>query len=350
LGVVAAVGAAAVYWAGGYLVIRDQLTVGTIVAFAAYVAQLYQPLSMLTNARVDLMTALVSFERVFDVLDLPHMITEKPDATVLRDPQGRVAFENVWFRYPASDEVPIGSLETAAEAPSAPSGWVLQDVSFTIEPGRMTALVGPSGAGKTTISALVPRLYDVTDGRVVFDGHDVRDVTLASLTRAIGIVTQDAHMFHDTIRANLLYARPDASQAELVEACKAAQIHDLIASLPEGYDTLVGERGYRLSGGEKQRLAIARVLLKDPCFLVLDEATAHLDSASEALIQTALSEALSGRSSLVIAHRLSTIVRADEIVVVQAGRIVERGRHGQLIAGGGLYADLYRTQFAQAAI
>ncbi len=348
LGVVAAVGTAAVYWAGGWMVITGALTVGTMVSLAVYVTQLYQPLTQLTNARVDLMTAFVSFDRVFEVLDLPQTVAESPDAHKLTGPRGHVVFEDVRFRYPGPDEIPIGSLEGKRET-GGPGDWVLDGVSFEVPQGRMVALVGPSGAGKTTISSLVPRLHDVTEGRVLFDGHDVRDLTLDSLQAAIGIVTQDAHLFHETIRENLLYARPDATDDQIVDACRAARIHDLIASLSDGYDTVVGDRGYRLSGGEKQRLAIARVLLKDPAFVILDEATAHLDSTSESLIQQALAEVLSGRSSLVIAHRLSTIVRADEILVLEAGRIVERGRHGLLVAAGGLYSELYRTQFADVA-
>lgn len=295
------------------------------------------------------MTALVSFERVFDVLDLPETIVEKPDAVTLDRPRGRVVFEDVWFRYPTARETPVGSLDVRTDVPAS-SEWVLRDVSFDVDPGKMVALVGPSGAGKTTISMIVPRLYDATRGSVRIDGTDVRDLTLDSIARTCGIVTQDAHLFHTSIRDNLLYAKPDASEDQIVEACRTARIHERIASLPEGYDTVVGERGYRLSGGEKQRVALARVLLKDPAVLILDEATAHLDSASEALIQRALAEVLAGRSSIVIAHRLSTVVRSDEILVVEGGRIVERGPHSELAGSGGLYADLYRTQFATAAL
>jgi ATP-binding cassette subfamily B protein len=349
LGIVGGVGTAVVYLVGGMQVISGTVTLGTLVAFAALVMRAYQPMTALTNARVDLMTALVSFERVFEVLDIPNPITDAPDARPLEAPRAHVEFDHVWFRYPAGTEVTLPSLEAGHE-PSPESDWVLREVSFEIQPGEMVALVGPSGAGKTTISMLVPRLYDATQGTIRFDGVDLRDLTQDSLHRAIGMVTQDAHLFHDTIRANLAYTRPDGTEAELIEACRAAQIHDMIASLPEGYDTVVGERGYRLSGGEKQRIAIARVLLKDPALVILDEATAHLDSESEALIQRALAEALAGRSSLVIAHRLSTIVAADVILVVEDGRVVERGRHGQLVAAGGLYAELYRTQFSKAAV
>jgi ATP-binding cassette subfamily B protein len=306
---------------------------------------------MLTNSRVELLTALISFERVFEVLDFPPSIVERPGAYDLVEPQGAVEFDHVWFRYPAPSTVSIRSLEDPrAEEGDEENPWALTDVSFRIEPGEMVALVGPSGAGKTTTSLLVPRLYDVTEGAVRIDGHDVRDLTLHSLSDAIGMVTQDPHLFHDSVRANLLYAKPDASEEDLIEAAKAARIHDLFASLADGYDTTVGERGYRLSGGEKQRLAIARLLLKDPAIMILDEATAHLDSESELLIQRALAEALAGRSSLVIAHRLSTIVNADQILVIDAGRIVERGTHLELLGAGGLYEDLYRTQFLRAEV
>jgi ATP-binding cassette subfamily B protein len=348
-GFVAAVGTALVYWIGGRQVIEHTLTLGTLVAFSAYLTQLYAPITMLTNARVDLLTAFVSFERVFEVLDFPSSIVEKPGAAGLVAPRGLVEFRKVWFRYPRGSEVSIASLEEGKfETSYNPEAWVLKEVSFSIEPGKMVALVGPSGAGKTTISMLVPRLYDVNEGAVQIDGHDVRDLTIASLSKAIATVTQDPHMFHDSIRANLMYAKPDATEAELIEVARAAQIHDLISSLPDRYDTMVGERGYRLSGGEKQRLAIARLLLKDPAVMILDEATAHLDSESELLIQRALAQAFAGRSSLVIAHRLSTIVSANEILVIDAGRIVERGTHFDLLDGGGLYEELYRTQFQRA--
>jgi ATP-binding cassette subfamily B protein len=297
------------------------------------------------------LTALVSFERCFEVLDAPHAITEAPDARSLPQPaQGSVEFEDVWFRYPASAEVSIASLEGEGTVlTDEPSDWVLRGVSFSAAPGTMTALVGPSGAGKTTMSMLVPRLYDVTSGAVRLDGHDVRSLTLASIVDTIGTVTQDPHLFHETIASNLRYAKPSASDEELVTACRAARIHDLISSLPGGYETMVGERGYRMSGGEKQRLAIARVLLKNPPIVILDEATAHLDSETEVLIQQALVEALEGRTSIVIAHRLSTIRAADQILVVSGGRIVERGRHEELLASGGgsggVYRELYETQY-----
>ncbi|MBA3655656.1 MAG: ATP-binding cassette domain-containing protein, partial [Actinobacteria bacterium] len=312
---------------------------------------LYSPLTDLSSARVDLLTALVSFERCFEVLDAPLPIADADDAVELFNPRGILEFEDVWFRYPAASTVSIASLEgEGSDALSAePSAWILRGVSFRTTPGQITALVGPTGAGKTTLSSLVPRLYDVTSGVVRVDGHDVRDVTLASLTNAIGVVTQDPHLFHDSIVANLRYARPGATEDEIVSACRAARIHNTIAGLPDGYDTVVGERGYRMSGGEKQRLAIARVLLKNPAIVILDEATAHLDSETEALVQQALAEALEGRASLVIAHRLSTIKAADEILVLDRGKIVERGDHGDLLAGGGVYAELYETQFAPGA-
>ena len=347
---VGALGTAAIYWVGARLVIDGAITIGTIVALSAYVARIYQPLTALTNAHVDLMTTLVSFERVFEVLDMPRPIDDAPDATPLPAPvAGRVELDDVWFRYPSPASVSIASLEADGSAvlSDEPSDWILRGVSAVIEPGRMVALVGPSGAGKTTLSMLVPRLYDVTSGAVRVDGVDVRGVTMSSLSDAIGVVSQDAHLFHDTVRSNLRYARPTATDAEIVDACRAARIHDVIAALPDGYDTLVGERGYRLSGGEKQRLALARVLLKAPAIVILDEATAHLDSETEVLVQAALAEALVGRTSIVIAHRLSTIQAADEILVVDAGRIVERGRHAELIAAGGLYAELYETQFSR---
>jgi ATP-binding cassette subfamily B protein len=345
-----ALGTAAVYWLGGRAVVNGSLKLGALVALAAFVSRLYSPLTDLSSARVDLLTALVSFERCFEVLDAPLAIADKPDAVELVNPRGRLEFEDVWFRYPAPSTVSIASLEGDAvtELSEEPSGWILRGVSFRTEPGQITALVGPTGAGKTTLSSLIPRLYDVTSGPVRIDGHDVRDVTLASLTGAIGVVTQDPHLFHDTIAANLRYSRPAATDADVIAACKAARIHDTIAALPDGYDTIVGERGYRMSGGEKQRLAIARVLLKNPAVVILDEATAHLDSETEALVQQALAEALIGRASLVIAHRLSTIKAADEILVLDRGKIAERGDHADLLARGGLYAELYETQYAAA--
>ena len=350
LSLVGAVGTAAVYWLGGREAAMGQLAVGTVVALAAYVTRLYSPLTDLASTRVDVLGAMVSFDRVFEVLDTPPAVADRPGAEPLTDVRGRIEADHAWFRYPAASEVSVASLERTAETvdqklSDRPGDWVLRDLSFVAEPGTMTALVGPSGAGKTTLSGLIPRLYDVTEGSLKVDGHDVRDVTLASLSSAVGVVSQDAHLFHDSIRANLLYARPDATDEELVEACRAARIHDLIESLPEGYDTVVGERGHRLSGGEKQRLAIARVFLKNPAIVILDEATAHLDSETEHLVQQALAAALAGRTSVVIAHRLSTIQAADQILVIDGGRIVARGTHGELIGRGGLYADLYRTQY-----
>jgi ATP-binding cassette, subfamily B, bacterial len=370
LGLVGAIGTAAVYWVGGLQVINGTLSLGTLVALAAYVTRLYGPLTALSNAHVDLLTAMVSFERVFEVLDAPLPLVDRPGAADLEDPRGRIDLDDVHFTYP--DQVVVPTLELdptvgilrpvrvdgAPRSPvdgngehgdgdggngASPSREVLHGVSAVIEPGQLVALVGPSGGGKTTLSMLVPRLYDVSDGAVRVDGQDVRDLTQDSLHAAIGAVTQDPHLFHDTVGNNLRYARPDATVDELVAAARAAQIHDVIAALPEGYDTLVGERGYRLSGGEKQRLAIARMLLKDPAVVILDEATSQLDSENEAAIQRALAEALAGRTSIVIAHRLSTITTADQILVLDGGRIVERGTHADLLAAGGLYAELYRT-------
>jgi ATP-binding cassette subfamily B protein len=346
LGLVAAVGTAIVYLVGGNLAISGTIGVGTIAAFVVYVGQIYQPLTQLTNARVDVLTAMVSFERVFEVLDFPALVADRPGAVDVVDPVGRVEFDHVWFRHPSAAMSSLPSLEEATGATDLDdeSAWILRDVTFSVAPGELVALVGPSGAGKTTTALLVPRIYDVSAGTVSLDGRDVRDCTLESLRGAVGMVMQDPHLFHDTIRANLLYARPDATDTELVEACRAARIHELITGLPDGYDTLVGERGYRMSGGEKQRLAIARMLLKDPAVVILDEATSHLDSESEHAIQHALADALRGRTSLVIAHRLSTIVAADRILVVEDGRIVESGRHDELLRAGGLYSELYRTQ------
>ncbi len=341
-----ALATALVYGVGGTLVIDRTLTIGTLLALATLLLRLLGPLQGLSNVRIDVMTALVSFERVFEVLDLPSMINEDPDAVVLPPTAARVEFDHVAFRYPRADEVSLASLETVARAESRDNGMVLNDVTFTALPGQMVALVGPSGAGKTTITHLVARLYDVTSGAVRVDGHDVRHVTLQSLEDAVGYVTQDAHMFHDTIRANLQYARPGAIDEQIWQALDAAQIGTLVRTLPDGLDTVVGDRGYRLSGGERQRLAIARLLLKAPSIVVLDEATAHLDSESEVAVQRALDQALEGRTSLVIAHRLSTVRNADLILVVDDGRVVQSGSHQELLAEGGLYADLYETQFA----
>ena len=346
---VPALATALVYGVGGTLAIHDVLTVGTLLALATLLLRLLGPLQGLSNVRIDVMTALVSFERVFEVLDLPSMIDEGSDAEALPADAGLVEFEHVAFRYPRADEVSLASLETVARVESRDNGMVLHDVTFRALPGQMVALVGPSGAGKTTITHLVARLYDVTSGSVRVGGHDVRDVTLQSLEDTVGYVTQDAHMFHDTIRANLRYARPEASDEAVWEALDAAQIGTLVRSLPDGLDTVVGDRGYRLSGGERQRLAIARLLLKAPSIVVLDEATAHLDSESEVAVQRALDRALQGRTSLVIAHRLSTVRDADLILVVDDGRVVQSGTHAALLAEGGLYADLYATQFAVSA-
>lgn len=385
LSLVSAVGTALVFWFGGQLVLQGAFTIGTIVAFGAYLTQLYGPLASLTNAHVEFATSMVSFERVFEVLDLPLEITDKPGAAELGRVAGEVRFENVSFSYePAEGErgggglsrvhrwdVPSVLTEQAAAARQARQNLpkqdvegqadeqaeseakrearaALVDVSLEIRPGQLAAVVGPSGAGKTTITYLLPRLYDPTAGRILIDGHDLRDVTLASLSTQIGMVTQETYLFHDTIRVNLLYAKPDATQRELEDASRTANIHDFITGLPDGYDTVVGERGYRLSGGEKQRLAIARVILKDPRILVLDEATSHLDSHSEALIQAALERVKRGRTSLVIAHRLSTVLAADIILVLSQGQLVQRGTHEDLLRHGGLYASLYETQFRRA--
>jgi ATP-binding cassette subfamily B protein len=370
LSLASALGTALVFWAGGRLVISGVFTVGTIVAFTAYLAQLYGPMASLTNARVEFAQSLVSFERVFEVLDLAVEIEDPADAMILHQVEGHVRFEDVSFSYEAADKagavlpgVTTGILSEDgkngqegsdssgrdrslfAVSRAADRQWAVRHVDFEIKPGQLAALVGPSGAGKTTITYLLPRLYDPTEGRITLDGHDLRQVTMASLTEQFGMVTQETYLFHDTLRTNLLYAKPDATQAEIEAACRAANIHDFIASLPEGYETVVGERGYRLSGGEKQRIAIARVILKDPRILVLDEATSSLDSQSEALIQAALEGVMRNRTSLVIAHRLSTILAADTILVMNQGRLVEQGTHSELLAQDGLYADLYHTQF-----
>ena len=344
---VPALATALVYGVGGHLAVDETLTVGTLIALATLLLRLLGPLQSLSNVRIDVMTALVSFERVFEVLDLPSLIQERPDAVALPRSASRLEFDHVAFAYPRADEISLASLEVVARTESRDSGPVLSAITFTAEPGQMVALVGPSGAGKTTITHLVARLYDVGAGAVRVGGHDVRDVTLQSLEDVVGYVTQDAHMFHDTIRANLLYARPGATDPEVWAALEAAQIAGLVRALPDGLDTVVGDRGYRLSGGERQRLAIARLLLKAPAIVVLDEATAHLDSESEAAVQRALDAALEGRTSLVIAHRLSTVRDADQILVVDQGRIVQSGTHAELLARGGLYADLYRTQFVE---
>ncbi len=341
----AALATAVVYGWGGIQVVEGGLELGTVVALAAYLTRLYGPLTALSNVQIDVMTALVSFDRVFEVLDLPPMIADSPDARPVPPGPARIEFDHVDFRYPSADEVSLASLESVAVLDPTVSSQVLFDVTFTAEPGQLVALVGPSGAGKTTISQLLPRLYDVQSGAIRINGLDVREATMESLSSMIGVVTQDAHLFHDTIRGNLLYAKPDATDAEIDSALAGAQIATMIDGLPDGIDTVVGDRGYRLSGGEKQRIAIARILLKAPEVVVLDEATAHLDSESEAAVQKALATALEGRTSLVIAHRLSTVREADVILVLDHGRIVERGQHDQLLAAHGHYAELYRIQF-----
>jgi ATP-binding cassette subfamily B protein len=372
LSLVGAIGTALVYWLGGHLVLRDAFTIGTIVAFSTYLTRLYQPLTALTNARIEFATSLVSFERVFEVLDMPVEVDDRADAVALEQCEGHVQFNNVSFSYDTDHDNAIalddvvrfghwgsnlivtksgekaGTYRNGASNGASRQRQVLEGIDFEMQPGKLTALVGPSGAGKTTITYLVPRLYDPDAGAVLLDGRDLRELELASLPRYIGMVTQETYLFHDTIRANLLYAKPSATQEELESACRTANIHDFIADLPDGYDTIVGERGYRLSGGEKQRIAIARVVLKNPRVLILDEATSNLDSENESLIQHALERLMAGRTSLVIAHRLSTILAADQILVIDQGRLVQRGSHGDLLAQGGLYRDLYEKQFSAA--
>lgn len=366
IGLISAVGSALVYGLGGYFVIQEMFTIGTIVAFGSYLGSLYGALQGLSNAPVEFATSMVSFERVFEVIDLPVDIPEKPDALVLENTRGGIVFENVTFVYEAGDEHLLsdvhryGSMDNVTavlsgdkpdtnEEETSPRSQArsiaLENISFRAEPGQLVALVGPSGAGKTTLTYLIPRLYDPTSGTIRIDGHDLRDVTLSSLSSQIGMVTQETYLFHDTIRTNLQYARLDATQQDLESACRAANIHRFIQEMPDGYDTVVGERGYRLSGGEKQRIALARVILKNPRILVLDEATSNLDSESEALIQDALKKVMAARTSIVIAHRLSTILAADLILVIDRGRIVESGTHETLLIQGGLYASLYNTQF-----
>jgi ATP-binding cassette subfamily B protein len=341
----ASLATAVIYGWGGTMAVDNVLNVGTVVALTVYLSRLYGPLTQLSNMNVDIMTALVSFERVFEVLDLKPLVSDKPDAIDIKIEPSSITFEHVDFKYPTAKEVSLASLESVATLSKVRSKDVLNNVSFVIKPGQLVALVGPSGAGKTTISQLVSRLYDVSSGSIKINGVDVRDVSLSSLRSLIGMVTQDAHLFHETIRDNMLFANPKASDADIKNALDNAQLSDLMSNLPEGINTMVGERGYRLSGGEKQRLAIARVLLKEPEIVILDEATAHLDSESEKAIQNALKVALAGRTSLVIAHRLSTVQNADQILVIDHGAIVERGTHAQLLKLDGLYAELYKTQF-----
>ena len=341
---VAAIATAFAYGIGGHLAISGSITVGTMIAITALLARLYGPLTALSNIRIDVMTSLVSFERVFEVLDLKPMVENKVGAIALAPSKPKIEFKEVDFSYPKADEISLASLEGIATREVVDSGEILRKLSFTVEPGTMTALVGPSGAGKTTISALIPRLYDVTDGSIEINGVDIREYDLESLRMNIGVVMQDAHLFHETIEENLKYAKPDATLAEMEEACRSAQIWTLIASLPQGLSTMVGERGHRLSGGEKQRLAIARLLLKSPSLVILDEATAHLDSENEDLVQIALKNALQGRTSIVIAHRLSTVMDADQILVIRDGAVAEKGRHEELIGAGGIYSDLFSRQ------
>jgi ATP-binding cassette, subfamily B, bacterial len=341
---IAAIATAIAYGIGGHLAINGTVTVGTLLAITALLARLYGPLTALSNVRIDVMTALVSFERIFEVLDLAPMVQDRSSAKELIGKDFAVEFKDVSFAYPKAEEISLSSLESVAKPETVESGVVLNGLTFIAKAGTITALVGPSGAGKTTISALVPRLYDVTSGSIEVGGVDIRELTMKSLRENIGVVMQDAHLFHDTIGENLRYAKPDATEAEMQAACEAAQIWSLVSSLPNGFDTMVGERGHRLSGGEKQRLAIARLLLKSPQVVILDEATAHLDSENEALVHQALSAALKGRTSLVIAHRLSTVREADQILVLEKGVIVERGTHDELVAKNGLYAELYNRQ------
>jgi ATP-binding cassette subfamily B protein len=341
---VAAIATAFAYGIGGHLALNGTVTVGTLLAITALLARLYGPLTALSNVRIDVMTALVSFERVFEVLDLQPMVSNKDGAQELAKKIPSIEFKNVSFSYPRPDQISLASLESAAKEEFIESGEVLKNVTFTVPAGSFTAIVGPSGAGKTTISTLVPRLYDVSSGSIQIDGIDVKDLTLESLRSSIGVVTQDAHLFHESIAENLRYANHDATEEEMEQACRSAQIWELVQSLPNKFDTLVGERGHRLSGGEKQRLAIARLLLKSPSVVILDEATAHLDSENEALVQKALKSALKDRTSIVIAHRLSTIRDADQIIVLEHGVIVERGKHDELIAAGGLYSELNERQ------
>ena len=357
LGLVAAVGSAALFWVGGRMVIAGELTLGTVVMFATLLTQLYGPLSALTNSRVELATSLVSFERVFEVLDLTAEVEE--GTVALPALAGEIEFERVYFRYQTAEPAGLEAVRRAGRRGTTEEGfvpqqvssreWALEDVSFRIRPGELVALVGPSGAGKTTVSYLIPRLYDVDRGAIKIDGHNVRELTFDSIAKGIGVVTQETYLFHDTIAANLRYAREDATLAEIEDAARAANIHEFIDSLPDRYETYVGERGYRLSGGERQRIAIARVILKDPAVLILDEATSHLDSRSEALIQDALERLMVGRTSVVIAHRLSTILAADVILVLDQGRLIERGTHSELLAHGGLYAELFETQFRKVS-